>query len=554
MKQIKIICILLMILLGIQIVKAEVKPVEGISPSGTLPILYINTVNSTPIDQKDTYIDAEYWLECHGYKNFEDIGSMSSPQKLGIRGRGNTTWRHDGQKPYKMKLDKKTSIMGMGKNKHWALLARLKYFELYNELLAFEMGRKLDMPFVPQIRPVEVVLNGTYVGLYMLTETIRIDDNRLEIDEQPDGNEDIEILDGGWLVEMDNNKEEVQISIPLHDKRDLLITPHTPEVLSSLQYNWVQDQFEQIVDYIYRKNNLDDSWEELIDVESLAKHMIIEELLHNFDGYQGSCYLHKDTGEKWKFGPLWDFSACWVYKADLLAHHEDQLLIGELIKFPSLRKKAREILDAYVDQIGNAWVQPFLTDFYNEIKSAVETSVKVWPDVPLDAKQGLEWCLNTNKYNLKFLQDYYNENWITHEITVDFTSMNPTRQELAGTDGDNLFSVTMNGILRKSADVNSGDTVEMEIKPKAEGIGISAIYVNGASVQVATQKATTIKLNNISNDMNISVVYSDIDNSSIEDVEIPLDYQYFDLNGRKVNIEDASKGIYIRSDGKKIIK
>lgn len=530
---------------------AQTVPVGGIKPSGTLPILYINTENSTPIEQKETYIDAEYWLECNGYKNYEDLGSKSSPLKLGIRGRGNTSWRHDGQKPYKIKLDKKTSIMGMGKNKHWALLTRLADYQLYNELLAFEIGRKLEMPYVPQLRPVEVVLNGTYIGLYMLTETIRIDDNRLEIDEQPDGNEDPDILEGGWLVELDNNEEDIQISIPLQDRRNLLITPHTPEVLSFIQNDWLQEQFSQIVDYAYQKNNLDDRWENLIDVESLAKHMIVEELLHNFDGYQGSCYLHKQTGEKWKFGPLWDFSACWVYKTDLLAHHDAQLLIGEFVKFPSLRTKAREILNSYISKIGNDWVKPFLTDFYNEIKDAVKSSVKVWPDVPLDAKQGLDWSINANSHNLKFLQDYYNNNWKTYGVAVDITEKESSDSE----NFENLFSVKMNGVSKYKTDINHGDNVEIEIKANSEEVSLLTIHVNGVAQEINDKHYASVKLNNVAKDIYVAIVCENKDFTGIGTIKDEIEeYQYFNLNGQKINIEKAAKGIYIRNDGKKFVK
>ena len=86
---------------------SKIEPVEGIEPSGTLPVLYINTENAQEIDQKENYIDGEWWLETYGIEGFESIGSAEEPQKLGIKGRGNTSWIHDGQKPYKLKLDKK---------------------------------------------------------------------------------------------------------------------------------------------------------------------------------------------------------------------------------------------------------------------------------------------------------------------------------------------------------------------------------------------------------------------------------------------------------------
>ena len=42
--------------------------------------------------------------------------------KIEIKGRGNSTWGLP-KKPYKIKLDSKTNLFSMGKNKHWVLLA-----------------------------------------------------------------------------------------------------------------------------------------------------------------------------------------------------------------------------------------------------------------------------------------------------------------------------------------------------------------------------------------------------------------------------------------------
>ena len=91
-------------------------------PSGTLPILYINTIDNTPIDQKEYYVDATAWLDASMTDEFDSVGSAEEPLALGIRGRGNTTWSQSEQKPYKLKFDKKQSIMGNNKSKHFALL------------------------------------------------------------------------------------------------------------------------------------------------------------------------------------------------------------------------------------------------------------------------------------------------------------------------------------------------------------------------------------------------------------------------------------------------
>ena len=531
----------------------KVEPVKGIEPSGTLPILYINTENSQEVNQKVTYIDAEWWLDSKGFEGYESIGSAEEPLKLGIRGRGNTSWLHDGQKPYKLKLDKKTSILGMGKNKHWALLAKLKRWELYNELLGFEMGRQLGMDFVPQVRPVEVVLNDTYIGLYMLTETIRIDDNRLETFEQPELNEDEATIGDGWLVEIDNNTEENQVAIPQPQDYNLRVTHHTPEVVSDMQRNWLIDQMTEITERINTDNLLDTRWEELVDIDALVKHLIVQESLTNYDAYSGSCYLHKDVDEKWTFGPLWDLSfSTFGKKQNLIAKRDDQHWIGEFYKFPVFKKRLKEIWDEYYAK-GTDWMRPFLTDFYNKIKDGVAQSVKVWPDIPLDAALGVETVLVNVTYDMDFTDKAYQEECITRQLSWELIddSSNLTDEE------QNLDQpiVTLNGLPLNNVTVLSGGNVIMAVET-GDSLLITEILINGEKANLDSNQNITFPIEEITEDTHLEIHYSNEGNNSIDSIGDSNDgeIKYYNINGLKVDIDSAPKGIYIEIKGGKCNK
>ena len=92
-----------------------------VSTSGTLPVLYITTENNIPVTSKTEYINASYWLDPMDAEGIESLGSEGAPLPMQIRGRGHSSWKGP-KKPYKIKLAKKTAMMGMPKNKHWALL------------------------------------------------------------------------------------------------------------------------------------------------------------------------------------------------------------------------------------------------------------------------------------------------------------------------------------------------------------------------------------------------------------------------------------------------
>ena len=121
--------------------------------------------------------------------------------KIDIRGRGNTTWLFEGKKkPYKIELDKKAPILGMGSNKHWALIANVYDPSLMRNRITYWLGHELDMAFTPYGYPVDVYMEDQYLGSYLLCETIRIDKNRINIDELSQEDNDPDVITGGYLM------------------------------------------------------------------------------------------------------------------------------------------------------------------------------------------------------------------------------------------------------------------------------------------------------------------------------------------------------------------
>ena len=92
-------------------------------PSGALPLLHIDTENGAAITSKEDYVNASLYLDANGVSGVEPVGSADAPVSLKIKGRGNYTWTGFDKKPYRLKFDKKVSILGMKKNKHFGLLA-----------------------------------------------------------------------------------------------------------------------------------------------------------------------------------------------------------------------------------------------------------------------------------------------------------------------------------------------------------------------------------------------------------------------------------------------
>ena len=279
-----------------------------VSYSRKLPCIFIETQNHDSIKSKDDYIPAKYYIETFGHNGYEDIGSSEEQLDMEIRGRGNWTWQAYDKKPYKIKLGGK-SLLGMSKNKHWALLAHADDITgFFRNTVGFEISRMMGMAYTPEQRPVELVINGDYQGLYFLTETIRVGNKRVDIKEQTNGETNAELVSGAWLVEFDNYKDETQISIDISDTylERFYVTYHSPDSLSDVQHDYLANEWQIIKDALFNHDSKI-LWEHL-DLNTLTKYCMIAEIMSAQEAFTGSYWLHKDAGEsKWKSGPVWDF-------------------------------------------------------------------------------------------------------------------------------------------------------------------------------------------------------------------------------------------------------
>ncbi len=349
-------------------------------PSMTIPVLYIETANHQPITSKTEYISAQYRLDPAGTAGIEALGSEEAPLAMQIRGRGHSSWNGD-KKPYKIKLSEKTAIMGMPKNKHWALLKPTE-----NTVAGLQLGKLMNMAWTPDFRPVEVVLNDDYIGLYFLTETIRIDKNRVNIYEQQDNETDPQLINGGWLVEIDNYRDDCQITIKENKNWSINIKYHSPENLSVAQKRWLTDEFTAINAAIYSADKTSTEWEKYMDVESLARFFIIQEIMDNPDGFHGSFYLHKDLGEnsRWTAGPIWDLVCYNREKTDytflMKAHYSFcPHWIKEIIQYNSFCTAINEAWnEVYPDKLSS--IYDFIDTTILPLEQAWQHDCKRWDD------------------------------------------------------------------------------------------------------------------------------------------------------------------------------
>lgn len=396
-----------------------VGPNEVTGLSGTLPVLYINVYGADGVSYDNEVIDrnlshkeyfeGEYWLDLNGCEWLEaegaqSIASADEPLPLQIKARGNFTRRAFSKKPYKLKLDKKQSMLGMTKSKHFALLAHADdTFGYMRNFTGFNLGERIGLPWTPSQQPVEVVINGDYRGLYFLTESIRVEEDRVNITELEDNAEDPALISGGYLVELDNYDEDNQIRMEekgcVPGYRDMLrITWDTPEEYSDLQRLFVTGQFESMNDAVGANDDILWSY---MDMDDAVRYYIVEEILSHIESYHGSTYLYRDFGEgqKWHFSPLWDFGNAFNGPTDDYLYNHGMYGNTWIASIRCNEAFNARLHDTWMWFMSNRYdgIEDDMRVYASHLKEAAVADRLRWKDAPLpDAEVVQPVCDNTD--------------------------------------------------------------------------------------------------------------------------------------------------------------
>lgn len=308
-----------------------------------LPIVFIN-VDGKMI-QREERITAKIKIidNGEGKTNYADL-TAHPDQKIDYEGyisikyRGNSSFNSSEKKPYGFKtIEKpleeggkkvKVKLLGLGKDNDWVLLAPFSDKSMVRDVLTFELGRPY-FDWVPTSRHCEVVLDGKYYGIYILTERPGKGKQRLNLH---DPGEDGGDLTGDWRVEIDRDDEEHYYRSKYH--------PYGKDGLFNNSYNItyqyddpeyddfadlpegtekaIQKSIDDMEDCFASENYKDPTtgYRKYIDVTSFIDYMLSTEFSYNIDGYRLSSHMYKYSetrakneglDSRWKT-TLWDFN------------------------------------------------------------------------------------------------------------------------------------------------------------------------------------------------------------------------------------------------------
>lgn len=412
---------------------------------------------------KETYRDANFKITGYGvYDDFED--------SVQIKGRGNTSWSWS-KKPYRLKFPEKVKPFGLTKGKSWVLLSNHQIGALMANAIAMKVGQLVGAPYTNHIIPVELYMDGTYVGSYMFTEKVGFANNSVDVDEST-----------GYMLELDQYFDE---TYKFNSANYYLPVNLKEPDLTELELSVAQERFAAIkADFnkfekaVYNGENL----EPYADLDALARFIFVNDVVLNQElGHPKSTFLWKENLDseesKFVFGPLWDFDWAFGYESGngyCNSGEESSVLnynmytepgfnfFAAIINNESFKKYYYKVWREFVEKDCIIELNDFLDEYFNFAKESFVNNENKWPGYSLvasDVKRMQNWLKARNNY----LKDNITEYDITELIYTLLGDVN-CNNVLTIEDVTLLVDYVKNGynllVNRVKADVDSNGSVE----------------------------------------------------------------------------------------------
>ena len=318
----------------------------AIEAKKTHPCIYVTTLDRQKVLSKEEYVPAV-------------VSVFNCPEEMrltvtgGIRVRGNSTADQGSEKPYRIKFDRKQNLLGLHGGqayKSWVLLR--SFWNLAPDYMAFRLARAIfgGKYYASDCAYVNLYLNGFFQGVYLLCEQNQAAKGRIDVYE-PDPDETQTGI--GYLLEMDNYPSDEHPFFTLPEREAVTDIAGGQRVIPARNYSiksdlsspeqeaFIRRHLEGVFTVLYEaaahgRPFLLDSQQQpvpadgvyaapfeavqaVIDLESLANMVILEELTQNYDVGAGSFFMAVDFSPRSLYPKLtflgpWDFN--WGYTED----------------------------------------------------------------------------------------------------------------------------------------------------------------------------------------------------------------------------------------------
>ena len=351
-----------------------------------------------------------------------DGGSIYSGELKQIKARGNSTFTYADKKSYQIKLNTASDLLGNQEQvKTWVLLA--SYFDAtqMHDKLMKDLATKLGLAYTASCNWVNLYYDGEYRGVYLLSEKNSVGVASVAITDMEEaykaqnpsygdnmstglsqnaygqqfqytkGLQEPANITGGYLIELNHNMWDEASGFKT--RQGVAFNVKSPEWCGEAAMRYISEYYQDFEDAVYATDktgaytgynaSTGKYFYDYVDMDSLVKVFLLQELSLNCDGFISSVYFYKDADGKMFAGPIWDqdmtFGIGWTKTnaADIEDYH---YLAKALIQIPAFKTAVVEYYSSTFAPAVREWLgnNGTIAHQYNLLKDSAAMNYKLW--------------------------------------------------------------------------------------------------------------------------------------------------------------------------------
>ena len=351
-----------------------------------------------------------------------DGGSIYSGELKQIKARGNSTFTYTDKKSYQIKLNTASDLLGNQEQvKTWVLLA--SYFDAtqMHDKLMKDLAAKLGLAYTASCNWVNLYYDGEYRGVYLLSEKNSVGAASVAITDMEEaykaqnpsygdnmstalsqnaygqqfqytkGLQEPANITGGYLIELNHNMWDEASGFKT--RQGVAFNVKSPEWCGEAAMRYISEYYQDFEDAVYATDktgaytgynaSTGKYFYDYVDMDSLVKVFLLQELALNCDGFISSVYFYKDADGKMFAGPIWDqdmtFGTGWTKTnaADIEDYH---YLAKALIQIPAFKTAVAEYYSSTFAPAVREWLgnNGTIAHHYNLLKDSAAMNYKLW--------------------------------------------------------------------------------------------------------------------------------------------------------------------------------
>ncbi len=380
--------------------------------SSNLPIVVINTFGQEIPDDPKIPANLKIYHHPSGARNYlTDTPEYDGPSGFELRGSSSQSfpkksYGFESWDPLGNSVD--TSFLGMPAESDWILNANYTDKSLMRNSISYQIWQNMGH-YATRYHFVEVILNGEYQGVYIFSEKIKRDKNRVDIAKLDPNENTGDAVTGGYIFKIDKQTgsggdgwaSSYPPSAGTSGQSIYFLYDYPKDVdISTQQKSYIQTYVNAFETALKGSEFSDTSngFRKYAVESTFIDYFLVNELSKNVDGYRLSTFVNKEMdsrGGKLHMGPVWDYDIAW-HNANYCG---GDVVSGWAYQFPCpddywqvpfwwsrllqdpIYKDHLKCRYLYLRQniLSNAWFDNYLDSISNQLGEAQVRNFYTWP-------------------------------------------------------------------------------------------------------------------------------------------------------------------------------